>query len=230
MRQVTVLDDHTVVAWDEPAGDLSGAHGARPDEHGRAERYHPHHARPRRPERGRFAVPAGRFMIVAVSGGMVAAFAMTTAILPVVQAADQRADYSLTVVAARPAPAGPAHRRPPAPDGSDGPDGADEQPARPPSPQRADPPVRETRLPPVDALNVMRGIVAHGVQSNEIRPDVGLDLNNVLIKLQRRLVAGGPVRLEHRIADLRTKIETRLREGGLTQGRAEQLERALPQV
>jgi serine/threonine-protein kinase len=69
----------------------------------------------------------------------------------------------------------------------------------------------------------MRPLVDEGFTSGEIRSDVAVDLNNVVNNLQNELVGGQHVDLQRRLADLHNKIATRLREGGLTQSRAEKL-------
>jgi serine/threonine-protein kinase len=78
------------------------------------------------------------------------------------------------------------------------------------------------------ALTRMRPVVDEGLAAGEIRSDVAVDLTNVITNLRNELVAGQTVDLARRLGDLRAKIFTRLREGGLTQPRADQLNALLP--
>jgi serine/threonine protein kinase len=80
------------------------------------------------------------------------------------------------------------------------------------------------------ALTSMRPIVDEGFAAGEIRPDVAIDINNVVTNLHNELIAGQQVDLPRRLGELHDKIATRLREGGLTQGRAQKLSAALAGV
>jgi serine/threonine-protein kinase len=79
----------------------------------------------------------------------------------------------------------------------------------------------------INALISMRRTVDEGAAAGEVRPDVALDFGNVISDLQGRLAAGEPVDVTQRVAQLRTKIDQRLREGGLSAERAHELHAAL---
>ncbi|WP_160573506.1 protein kinase domain-containing protein [Actinomadura physcomitrii] len=81
-----------------------------------------------------------------------------------------------------------------------------------------------------DALGRLRPIVDRGSASGEIRPDVALDLDNVITNLENDLLARRPVDVSERIAQLREKIRTRLREQGLSRELADQLTGVLSAV
>lgn len=81
-----------------------------------------------------------------------------------------------------------------------------------------------------DLVNVLSGLrhtVDEGMAIRQVRPDVAVDLDNLITNLQLELAAGAPVDLPARVAELKTKIATRLREGGLTQTRADALDAKL---
>ncbi len=80
------------------------------------------------------------------------------------------------------------------------------------------------------ALSKLRRTVDDGILSQEVRPDVGLDLDTVITNLQTELAAGGHVNVTKRLADLRTKIADRVREGGLVQSRADALTKTLSKL
>jgi serine/threonine-protein kinase len=66
--------------------------------------------------------------------------------------------------------------------------------------------------------------------AREVRPDVAVDLDNVITNLLGELAAGERVDLRQRVTQLRTKIDTRRREGGITNARADRLTATLPTV
>ncbi|HEU5024857.1 MAG TPA: protein kinase [Spirillospora sp.] len=80
------------------------------------------------------------------------------------------------------------------------------------------------------ALRRLRPVVNRGFASGEIRSDVALDLDNVITNLENDLLAGRPVNVPERIAQLRDKILTRLREQGLSRELADQLTGVLSAV
>ncbi|GAA4626240.1 hypothetical protein GCM10023196_033650 [Actinoallomurus vinaceus] len=82
----------------------------------------------------------------------------------------------------------------------------------------------------VDALTRMRRTVDEGMAVREVRSDVAVDLDNVITNLANELAAGQRVDLRQRVTELRTKILTRLGEGGLTRSRADTLLAQLPKV
>jgi serine/threonine protein kinase len=75
----------------------------------------------------------------------------------------------------------------------------------------------------LDALTRMRRTVDEGMALRQVRPDVAVDLDNLITGLQGELAAGVHVDVDRRVAELRTKIAQRLREGGLTKSRADAL-------
>jgi serine/threonine-protein kinase len=79
----------------------------------------------------------------------------------------------------------------------------------------------------VAALTQMRQVVDEGAAAGQVRADVALDFDNLLSDLLGKLAAGRPVDVAGQVALLRTKIEQRLREGGLTADRAGELRAAL---
>ncbi|MEV3919850.1 hypothetical protein [Actinomadura coerulea] len=97
-------------------------------------------------------------------------------------------------------------------------------------------PAPELRTPPPDAPRVtgalgrLRPIVSRGSAAGEIRSDVAIDLGNVITNLENDLAADRDVDLAARIAELHTKIVTRLRERGLSPGLAGELNRVLATV
>ena len=82
----------------------------------------------------------------------------------------------------------------------------------------------------IAALTKIPPIIQRGLAAGEIRSDVALDLTNVITNLQNDLIAGQRSDPRQGVTELQTKISTRLREGGLTQGRAEELNLALSAV
>ncbi|MCO6006489.1 protein kinase [Actinoallomurus purpureus] len=82
----------------------------------------------------------------------------------------------------------------------------------------------------IDALTRMRRTVDEGMAVREVRADVAVDLDNLITTLTNEVAAGQHVDLRQRVADLRQKIFTRRREGGLTRGRADTLLSELPAV
>ncbi|MGI8336034.1 protein kinase domain-containing protein [Actinomadura scrupuli] len=82
----------------------------------------------------------------------------------------------------------------------------------------------------IAALTKIPPIIQRGLAAGEIRSDVALDLTNVITNLQNDLVAGQRTDPRQGVTELQTKITTRLREGGLTQGRAAELNLALSAV
>jgi serine/threonine-protein kinase len=80
----------------------------------------------------------------------------------------------------------------------------------------------------LEALSKMRHSIDEGAAAGQVRPDVAVDFNNLISQLQARLSAGEPVPdLNDRVGQLRVKIDQRLREGGLTAARAQDLRAAL---
>ncbi|GAB3858958.1 hypothetical protein GCM10029963_59490 [Micromonospora andamanensis] len=69
-------------------------------------------------------------------------------------------------------------------------------------------------------------MIGAGLADGGIREDVGLDLRNELRNLTRA-VTGGEGELGPGVARLREKVSTRLRENGLSQAYAQQLDAAI---
>jgi serine/threonine-protein kinase len=99
-----------------------------------------------------------------------------------------------------------------------------------PRPRSPRPSPQQPQISTDQALNMVRQSVSQGVNAGEIRQDVGLDLDNVVGNLQRDLARGQQVDLPQRVAEIRNKIATRLREGAITQNRANTLISLLPKV
>lgn len=104
--------------------------------------------------------------------------------------------------------------------------------AAPPSATRqATPPPATAAVAPagaLEALTKMRRSVDEGAAAGQVRPDVALDFDNLISQLQDELSAGQPVDdFDGRVGRLRVKIDQRLREGGLTVQRAQELRATL---
>jgi serine/threonine protein kinase len=82
----------------------------------------------------------------------------------------------------------------------------------------------------IEALTRMRRTVDEGMAVREVRPDVAVDLDNLITGLQGELAAGQRIDLRQRVTELRAKIAVRLREGGLTKARADELSATLSAV
>jgi serine/threonine-protein kinase len=98
---------------------------------------------------------------------------------------------------------------------------------RPPAPNSTP---QQPQISPDQALSAVRQSVSEGVNAGEIRQDVGVDLDNVLGNLQRDLARGQQVDLRQRVEEIRSKIATRFREGGITLNRANTLNSLLSRV
>jgi serine/threonine-protein kinase len=81
-----------------------------------------------------------------------------------------------------------------------------------PSPSRSSPVGQGSRI---DVVQQLIDEVDAGRGTGAIRPDVALDLDNVLRDLRRRLATGAPVDMAGQVAAIRDKIAVRLSEGGL---------------
>lgn len=80
----------------------------------------------------------------------------------------------------------------------------------------------------IRSLGQMASVVDQGFAAGEIRSDVAVDFNNLVTNLRNELMTGSRVEVEVRVADLRSKIYTRLREGALSRRYAEVLSDSLP--
>jgi serine/threonine-protein kinase len=81
--------------------------------------------------------------------------------------------------------------------------------------------------PTLEALTRMRHSVDEGAAAGQVRPDVAVDFDNLISQLQDRLTTGEPIDVGSQVGQLRVKIDQRLREGGLTADRAQDLRAAL---
>ncbi len=98
-----------------------------------------------------------------------------------------------------------------------------------PSPTRTSTPPPTTTKPPApvsraQVLQRLRTSVNQGVAVGDIRSDVGVDLNNVITNMQNAIDSPD---FHQQVLALRDKIATRLREGALTQSRANTLDSIL---
>ena len=73
-------------------------------------------------------------------------------------------------------------------------------------------------------LERLRTSVDQGVNSGDVRSDVGVDLNNVITNIENDINGSD---FHQQILALRDKIATRLREGALSQRRASTLDAIL---
>ncbi|GLW61768.1 hypothetical protein Arub01_00120 [Actinomadura rubrobrunea] len=78
-----------------------------------------------------------------------------------------------------------------------------------------------------DALLLLRMSVQNGVEAREIRPDVGLDLTNLIDAAIREARAGIERSVDARIEQLRATVVTRVRERTITPWRASRLQRLI---
>jgi serine/threonine-protein kinase len=78
------------------------------------------------------------------------------------------------------------------------------------------------------ALAQVASVVQQGLAAGEIRSDVALDFTNLVTNLRNDIVAGTEGEVRARVAALRAKIHTRLREGALSRRYAEVLADSLP--
>jgi hypothetical protein len=145
------------------------------------------------------------------------------------------AGIDVTPLDDRPTLAPPRVPAPASPSGSSAPSATETGPATtpapdPPSTGRApppgDPPARRT-VERDDALADLRRSVESGVRACEIRSDVGLDLTNIIDTAIREARRGERDLVDVRIDQLRTKVVTRAREGGIAEERAQRLHRLL---
>jgi serine/threonine-protein kinase len=99
-------------------------------------------------------------------------------------------------------------------------------PAVPTAPSTAPPAVAPAGA--LKALTEMRRSVDEGAASGQVRSDVAVDFDNLISQLLDQLSTGQPVDdFAGRVGRLRVKIDQRLREGGLTAERAQDLRATL---
>lgn len=87
---------------------------------------------------------------------------------------------------------------------------------------------RDTASETMLALAQMASVVQQGLAAGEIRSDVALDFTNLVTNLRNDIMSGAEREVGARVAALRAKIHTRLREGALSPRYAEVLADSLP--
>ncbi|GAA5191560.1 hypothetical protein GCM10023322_49190 [Rugosimonospora acidiphila] len=80
-----------------------------------------------------------------------------------------------------------------------------------------------TPAPPAVVVQDLLDEIEAGRRTGTIRDDVVIDLDNILHNLQHQLAGGSPVDLDAQVDFIRTKISTRLDEGGMDYATASQL-------
>jgi eukaryotic-like serine/threonine-protein kinase len=81
-------------------------------------------------------------------------------------------------------------------------------------------------LPSASALAAIQQLgstIREDVAAGQIRQDVGLDMDNLILPVMTQLASGQPAPVQQLVSTLRAKIATRLSEGGLTTQAANQL-------
>jgi hypothetical protein len=175
-----------------------------------ADRADPFAARPPTPVLAEPGTRDPRRRVLLAAGGAAVAIALVVAFVIAGRGSDRPAPQAAPPASSPPASAPPASASP-----------ATASPAVPPAATQAP-------AATLDALNRMRRSVDQGAAAGQVRPDVALDFDNLISQLQDKLSTGQPVDdLGNRIGQLRIKIEQRLREGGLTAARAQELRAAL---
>jgi hypothetical protein len=71
---------------------------------------------------------------------------------------------------------------------------------------------------PLEAIGALSATVHHGVAAGQIRPDVGVDFENLIQPVQADLAAGRPASVPQLVATLRAKLRQRLSERSITPG------------
>jgi hypothetical protein len=111
---------------------------------------------------------------------------------------------------------------------------AGQRPSPGPSPGRATPSAEATGSvlasaspAPLQLYDQIRATIRHGVADGQIRPDVAVDLNNLLQPVQTDLALGNTAGIPRLVAGLRAKLVTRLAEGAISQGAESGLSREL---
>jgi serine/threonine-protein kinase len=173
------------------------------------------------------AVLLSALVVVAIIALALRGGSSKRALPPPTMEARAPADASGTATApSTPSPTGGATDSPP----------ASTTPTSGPTPMTNPEPTRRTspgRPPPADPAEVLsraQRTVDQGVAAGEVRSDVGLDLKNVLGNLRRDLQQNPSVDLRARLAEIHTKIDTRLSENALTASRAERLHAVLNEI
>jgi hypothetical protein len=81
-------------------------------------------------------------------------------------------------------------------------------------------------LPSASALAAIQQLgstIRADVAAGQVRQDVGLDMDNLILPVLTQLASGQPAPVQQLVSTLRAKITTRLSEGGLTPQAADQL-------
>jgi hypothetical protein len=71
--------------------------------------------------------------------------------------------------------------------------------------------------PPLQVLDRISATIRHGVADGQIRPDVAVDLGNLLQPIRTDLATGHAASVPPLVAGLQAKLVTRLSEGAITQ-------------
>jgi hypothetical protein len=82
------------------------------------------------------------------------------------------------------------------------------------------PTARRIRLSPLTAINQLSRTISADVASGQVRPDVGLDFDNLIQPVKTELAAGQPAPVAQLATALREKLWTRVSEGAVTVGAA----------
>jgi serine/threonine-protein kinase len=77
--------------------------------------------------------------------------------------------------------------------------------------------------PPMQVLDQIHATIRRGVASGQIRPDVGVDLTNILQPVEADLAAGNTAEVAQVIVALKAKLAARLGEGAITNAAGAQL-------
>jgi hypothetical protein len=80
---------------------------------------------------------------------------------------------------------------------------------------------------PASVLIDLQVAIDDGDRCGQIRPDVGVDLTNIVTGLRRQVAQGRTYRLASEASELEAKIGRRVREHGITRGRARVLDEFL---
>jgi serine/threonine-protein kinase len=98
-------------------------------------------------------------------------------------------------------------------------------PSSPPSPR--EPQMMREVYDPASVLIDLQVAIDDGDRCGQIRPDVGVDLTNIVTGLRRQVAQGRTYRLASEASELEAKIGRRVREHGITRGRARVLDEFL---
>ena len=166
-----------------------------------------------RPARGRPGPGPGRRRVVTAGGAAAAAAAVAVVVVvallasspgdrPASPASAATATQARTAVAAGPSPSG----RVPSPEST-----SSVLASRPPSPRPS-----PDALSPLAAIDQLSLTIHDDVAAGQIRPDVGVDLGNLIDPVRSDLASGQPAPAAQLAGELRAKLWTRVSEGAVT--------------